>query len=371
MTDIEQLKSDVEKLKQTAHQHDVCGNAFPVGFTEVTAEPHKEDGPAHVAIENIIKRALTLDTRVPELHAAIDILREIRGNLHKYFPPEVFGPSLLDTLDMVAKIKAAKKEAEEAKRLLADEVRKRHEDHIEYKKETEALKAELDKQDAEWREAEFEWIKALHEEVTAKLNAEDRANAAEVQVAGLQVEYQGLVQDEVDLCDRLNKVCDEFNLDVPDCYSDAFRKALLEARTSSLLLMNRNRQIDVLNEMINNARIDNDQLRTELRHAEKSLADLQRDYRCVVNQRNDIMQISDDDCVKLIKERDEQKRLADKMRPELASLRVASRDYERVAKRMHEYSQALIRIKNHTSVCSDYERAQACQRIAGDALYAN
>ncbi len=297
-----------------------------------------------------------------ETGRAVHILDAIKADPYKYLPGELFGPTLKDTLETVAKIKA-------------------------YKKEISDLKAELDKKESEFNESELLWITGLHEEVTAKLNAEDRANAAEVQAAGLQVEINGLRLDEEELCGRLNAVCDEFGLDVPDCYSDAFRKALKVFSGgvgTPQDLRDEQKAHDMTAQLLENARIDNDQLRTELRHAEerytaaeKELESLSNDYRCMKNHRDELVKSSGDDAVKLMKERDEAKqelsnfagnvmraveegcgglwfvtndkllkeltnivrelktrrddaiRIADKMRPELAHLRTVVREHER------------------------------------------
>lgn len=475
MTDIEQLKADVEMLKAAAHNHKIQEFAMGsdtyrtiMGLPEMVFNPKpaaeekaeellkvgykpKDDlyGPV---VEELCKMRFstpygngethqclnTLETH----HAAQRILKEIAKDPRKYLPDELFGPSLRDTLDMVAKIKAAKKETEAVKEQLTAETRKRHEDHIEYKKEIEKanhevvlqgmmassaeekatqlktclvnatkavsdlcrereedkkkierLRAELDKREAEYNESELLWMTGLHEEVTAKLNAEDRANAAEVQAAGLQVEIDSLRCEEVELCESLNKVCDEFKIDVPDDYSDAFRKALKEASGDM------SNELKVAVQCLKNARIDNDQLRTELRHAEeryteaearlananKAIDELTKSQKKVdptrigshaeeailhainnhtqnmhsdrqfayvavehlnnvlfklqatqdqardkVNEQADTVRnlsihigVQNGEIADLKKQRDEQKRLADKMRPELASLRAA------------------------------------------------
>jgi len=329
---------------------------------------------------------------------ATKILEAIRADPHKYLPEELFGPSLKDILETVAKIKGLEKENEKLKKQLAE-------------------------QEEEFNQATIMWMEAVHDERTELLNALDRANSAEVQAAGLQVEIDGLHHDEVEFCESLNKVCDEFGIDVPDDYAAAFRKALTDTSVASF--HDRDHELAVTEQTLKNARIDNDQLRTELRHAEEryteaeaELKSLNNDYRCMKNQRDDIMKISDDDAVKLMQERDEAKkelaeftgkvikaveggfgslwfvtndkllnsltlnihdlktqrdeavRLADKMRTELAHLRVVGKDAEKIAKKMHDYQQALLRIAHHTTVCNDYERADACQRIASNAIHA-
>jgi len=218
------------------------------------------------------------------------ILEAIQADPHKFLPEEVFGPSLKDILETVAKIKGLEKENEKLKKQLAE-------------------------QEEEFNQATIMWMEAVHDERTELLNALDRANSAEVQAAGLQVEIDAMHQDQDNLLVGLNAVCDEFCIDVQESYADGFRTAL------GTLLKQRNNRISERGDeekahaqtaqLLVNARIDNNQLRTELRHAEgrytvaeKELESLNNDYRCMKNQRDDIMKISDDDAVKLMKERD-------------------------------------------------------------------
>ncbi len=212
--------------------------------------------------------------------AAKHILTEICKNPHKYLPDELFGPTLKDTLEMVSKIKKANTERDEAK-------------------------AELVQQEEEFNEASFQWVAALHEEVTAKLDAEKRATIAELQedslrhaVAHLQEQLNVAIQEKEATVKLLNSPKNE------EEWSKRYETA-----------------IELLKKDLVQALDQRDIARKTQVDIEKDFAKLRRDYQCMLNQRNDIIKLSDSDTALLIKERDEQKRLADKMRIELAHLR--------------------------------------------------
>ena len=198
----------------------------------------------------------TLETH----HAAKKILDEIIKDPHKYLPDECFGPSLKDTLEMVANIKAKQKEID-------------------------SLQAELDRQDSEFDEVQFEWIKALHEEVTQRLEAEDQVKRHETSIELLKKD--------------LNAALDS---------RDEYRKKYERADDYSVEIMRR---------LCTAAGVDWHSLLRE----EPSIEDMEQAIKDEIERERKYTGNAEVEIVKLRKERDEAVRIADKMRPELAHLR--------------------------------------------------